>query len=740
MIDLSFACHPDCSTADNINEDSYKDINSYSNPDFYKNCNFKDPNFKWDVVQWNQISPGRIKDVPPKKLKYSELSEEQRKGKPMDQIGFEYEGGMTPEQIAANFDNIKNLNEVGRVRAQIAIKETYGISTQLVGGARIKDGVLVGLSEANEETNHKVRFSKERHKDGFFEVTKEGKIIFRGVGEAKTPRLSLEQDDSFLVEGILITTTIQTTEGAEIPLTTGKIEIRDGKIYIPAGEEPILFGFKAEKTNNPVRIYSNGEKVDNYYESYVIFGENNLMINSQPNEYVNFRAVAYIINGNNFKRNPSYAAKLLHMFRKEGADDGDLFRVSVYGGDQLTIENRGDIIPLVSHSSSDDGSTTIQNGRIPFSLDKDGFSMSAIPGIESVSSRPETVAMQIITNSKPDETLTMNAYDQFVLSKGDTKNQKIFYNQKLYGNAPISVYVADNELQSMQSLKEKYPSLKLTSNKMFGGEFPAYMIHQLDVYFSNNPEHLKRVDYIRMYERTRTQDRKRGFIRKSGDQEEVGLSPVYLDPYSSKTQLPFRPMTPEGMLLHEIGAHGADRLRQEKEKERGIDTNDQFQTIMDNKMRGIFETMKKDDAITDFTGKDIKFSDDIYVAYLDKLNQLSSLKDGQGNSEEINRLENEIESFVEVVERRYQLPSVYALHGYSGNKLFVELAGTTFEEDPQSLKYDIDHGNDLKAWVLLMERDGGNPHPQYDYIMENYCRKNPSNCEKCKNYGALCEN
>lgn len=113
------------------------------------------PDCEYENLDWSTIEPEDIPEVPPEKLDYSQLSFKQRRA-------------MTPEQIALNFDNIRDLTvDVSSQNAIKAIKLKYDVDViSLHTGAKISDDKLYATSkEASEEFKEAQIFVKDLIKD-----------------------------------------------------------------------------------------------------------------------------------------------------------------------------------------------------------------------------------------------------------------------------------------------------------------------------------------------------------------------------------------------------------------------------------------------------------------------------------------------------------------------------------------------------------------------------------------------
>lgn len=174
-------CPPTC-TAENINDDSYKNQDSYNNEDFYKNS---DPN-KWDYnkVVWNKVPLNKIPEVPTDKIVYAELNNEQKMI-------------LTVEQIKTNFDKIDNLNDVNLERTRKAISEKYQVTVGDFGeSASFKNGVL----QANFGKQEHVTVSNEVYKDGFLTITKNGEIVF--IPKKEITNLHIPKGDALTIKNL----------------------------------------------------------------------------------------------------------------------------------------------------------------------------------------------------------------------------------------------------------------------------------------------------------------------------------------------------------------------------------------------------------------------------------------------------------------------------------------------------------------------------------------------------------
>ena len=190
------------SYAQEIDDEDYNDPESYKDPSFYEK-----PDFDWD-----KVPADRIPDVPPDKLEYGSLNQEQRKGKVTKVNGKEhYEGGMTVEQIIAHVEDIENFHDVNVERAQEALEQKYNLGfVYLDGGARINDGHLVSLPGEKSEGTDQVFLSNKGSSS--ISVNKDGTIVVYPPHKETQPLQPLP-DESFTAKKGVSPSSVETDQG-----------------------------------------------------------------------------------------------------------------------------------------------------------------------------------------------------------------------------------------------------------------------------------------------------------------------------------------------------------------------------------------------------------------------------------------------------------------------------------------------------------------------------------------------
>jgi len=193
-------------------------------------------------------------------------------------------------------------------------------------------------------------------------------------------------------------------------------------------------------------------------------------------------------------------------------DNKDRLSVIVQNGDGLKFEERVEegLIPRAIHKSSERGETVIFNDKIETVFNKGGFFILPkaleIGEGDFISNKYQSSAFEIQSDSPEiDNKLRINSYRQFVILSEDNK-EVISYNK--YG-LPISANIKDNELQTIEQLREKYPGIEFecpeyTTNErsrivlnMFNEKnLPPYLIYLTDNYLESNPNAVEDFDKI----------------------------------------------------------------------------------------------------------------------------------------------------------------------------------------------------------------------------------------------------
>ncbi len=194
-------------------------------------------------------------------------------------------------------------------------------------------------------------------------------------------------------------------------------------------------------------------------------------------------------------------------------DSKDILSMNILNGDGLRIENREDegLIPKVIHKSSENGRTSIDNDKIDIVLE-DGLSFEP-PGplyfeFEWIASGEfQSVAMEIESDSSEMNTkMRVNSYRQFAILSEDDE-ELVTYNKY---DLPVSAKIEDNELQTIEQLREKYPGVEFEipqytyeygsfgfmfdENLINENNIPPYMLYLTDTFLESNPDAVEGIE------------------------------------------------------------------------------------------------------------------------------------------------------------------------------------------------------------------------------------------------------
>ena len=175
-------------------------------------------------------------------------------------------------------------------------------------------------------------------------------------------------------------------------------------------------------------------------------------------------------------------------------DEKDNLKVSLSGGDGLNVLSRKEEgkIPTVLHKSSGEGKTVIEDGRLTFSFDKNGYSMAPPKKLDlSPESKQEGVAFQIASDTaKFDEEIRISSSNRFAILTPNQKERVAFTKE----NLKVSDLIADNELNIGQ-LQEKYPNINFVEGMhdikgrlISPFKTSPHMVQLVDQWLSENKE------------------------------------------------------------------------------------------------------------------------------------------------------------------------------------------------------------------------------------------------------------
>ncbi|MEK6913191.1 MAG: hypothetical protein AABW47_00785 [Nanoarchaeota archaeon] len=186
-------------------------------------------------------------------------------------------------------------------------------------------------------------------------------------------------------------------------------------------------------------------------------------------------------------------------------DAKDNLKIKIALGDGLNVEKRADegLIPKViqSHSNNKIGSTEINNDHLNFLIYQDDINLFLIHKSltkEDLLGKYQSVAFELESDSQKNlDHIRVNSYNQFVML-GKDKNELVSYNK--YG-LPVSSKIKDNELQTIEQLRAKYPNVKFEfpetifqigifgiENKLNEEIVPPYLVYLTDNFLKDNPD------------------------------------------------------------------------------------------------------------------------------------------------------------------------------------------------------------------------------------------------------------
>ncbi len=242
-------------------------------------------------------------------------------------------------------------------------------------------------------------------------------------------------------------------------------------------------------------------------------------------------------------------------------DGKDLLTVNINSGDGLRFEKRTDkgLIPKVIHKSSENGKTIFENDKFEIVFDKNEISGKPPAPLEyeDFDKKYQSVAFELESDSPEIDTkIRMNSYRQFVFLD---KNDKELVSYNKYG-LPVSALIEDNKLQTMEQMREKYPSVEFKTVGLIPrfneSNIPPYLLYLTDNFFEGSP---KAIEYINMVEYHDVATAGAG-----GQTIEIGRPMV--DPTSEEYALfPMRDMaSPIDILRHELEHLKDDRISNEE--------------------------------------------------------------------------------------------------------------------------------------------------------------------------------
>ena len=261
-------------------------------------------------------------------------------------------------------------------------------------------------------------------------------------------------------------------------------------------------------------------------------------------------------------------------------------------GDGLEFKKRSEegLVVDVTHKSSESGESFFRNDKFGFMFNKEEFSMGAPKPleIEDLSGKHQSVALEIKSDSSEiNEKLRVNSYRQFIILSEDDK-ELVSYNKY---DLPVSALIKDNELQTIEQLREMYPGVEFEVSK-YTTEFnednlPPYLLYFTDYFIRLNPEVPQNFDEVTY------SDRAGASVSQWGGAARLEIGRKIVDPSSFETIRLRGTESPFQVLKHEY-EHRLDGIMGEKEIEFLKSLNDPQLNILIKDYEEEMERLKKE--------------------------------------------------------------------------------------------------------------------------------------------------
>ncbi|MBI3035644.1 hypothetical protein HYY71_04960 [Candidatus Woesearchaeota archaeon] len=206
---------------------------------------------------------------------------------------------LTVEQIKANLDKIKNLNQVNLENARKAVQEAFGVSiTDFGKGSNLVNGVF----QATFGKQDKVTLSNEMYKKGRLRVNEQGEIVF-SPGE-ELPKFDIPKGDKLILEDVKepsefqdhsLQGTFRVNEDGTVVFLKGKEAVMDGIYVTPMFADAVICKTESECSGDYIflgekfRAEGNGLKLRFTFASFL-----NVFDMILPGEF-------FFLNQNDFK-------------------------------------------------------------------------------------------------------------------------------------------------------------------------------------------------------------------------------------------------------------------------------------------------------------------------------------------------------------------------------------------------------------------------------------------------------
>ncbi|MEK6900523.1 MAG: hypothetical protein AABX05_05345, partial [Nanoarchaeota archaeon] len=458
----------------------------------------------WDKVNWETFDWNLLDEAAYKSLDFSKVPEKYADKVDAKKAIDAGRGKDLPANIiAANFDEVDEINDLDLSKAADAVKQKYGItisensfgpSANIRGGvlstsSYLTEGIYTDMAEIDSlELTSKNGWAVRIDDNGV--ISAAPAALNQGISEITDSAISIE--DHFNIEGIASYTTednlkatlegasfngkqmyvkkgniglvaIDNDEGSDFLVDAKKdIDIYLGQVkdpqanYIQLIKGPQTFVDDDTKAKMEKLGFKAGEEVTN-----------KMVINSVSDEDI----IVYPLPGNRLfnmvKRQYSTEPGVLPTLV---ADYRDELKITVSPGAKVDIQSRTSIgeIPLLTQSGS--GEVTIRTGRgivIKASEDRlaftppEAFSPSLHePSPDEMINDKNTVPMRIITSNPNNDQLQVSSSNQYTVWNGvHGEFEEDLVTFMSTDGKPTSSYIEDNLIKSIADLKQEYPSM-----------------------------------------------------------------------------------------------------------------------------------------------------------------------------------------------------------------------------------------------------------------------------------------
>lgn len=422
-------------------------------------------------------------------------------------------------------------------------------------------------------------------------------------------------------------------------------------------------------------------------------------------------------------------------------DTKDKLTINIENGDGLKFEERSDqgLVPEVIHKSSDNGETKIYNDKLEFSFKEDELSVSPPQGLENEDflNKYQSVAIEIESDSSNiNQKIRVNSYRQFaILSEND--EELVTYNE--YG-LPISTKIEDNELQTLEQLREKYPELEFGiaedsefPEDMEESDFPAYLVYYTDLSLESHSdavENLNKIsygNYLQAYSRPNS---------------EIEIGRLLVDPSELESHsIKIRDVTnPLYRFQHEY-EHQLDKLVMAEELTVIKNLNDPEITALFNKA--------EDEEINVLEETSKIYYEKYPEAMLHQKYNEIAIEAIEKLDETTNPLFNVLKENDDYVSALTGIPYAYSLENYNENKdasssFYLELSSTYREQPIETRRMNVQSSNpttsEIYTKLTQLAFDSGKMDiDEYKEIMgEDYCYDPDCLDRLCSEYKLLC--